>query len=485
MRARAWCQMVILAVVLLAGGREASAQGNGMVLVSIRVTGQESPQSVELHPIVPPPDTPPTLTLALGGRLPPGIAIEVPPKTVIILKSDGGNKFELHPGSRFRVDSTTTDGESYTLLVGRLSMQVVKALNFFNVDFGPFIARVRGTEFEIALADDRSAQASVQRGVVSVTREVPTQLGDGAPILPMLANERLQAGDRASAHWPASEAAQRYANPAAAAEVYRANLAAAEREYDFDATEAALNNLGLTEMAAGRPAQARTLFHKLLDLATERGDAPWRARALNNLAAANIKLGDWPEARTSLQAALALNRALAPVGNARRIAQNEGNLGVVWRRLGDLEQARAATVRSIAMYRSVDGSGDSAGVADDLDTLGLIDKATPDKALDELTQALDMRRRLYRDATHPDVAGSHGNLGNALCDQGRIKEALWHLDQALMMRLALRAPRPDADLVRAYESLAACWAQASAAGWPEAADKASAYMAKAKAERSP
>jgi tetratricopeptide (TPR) repeat protein len=423
--------------------------------------------------------------LARGSRLSAGIEIEVPARTVIVLRSDLGNETTLSPNARFRVESTTADGESYSLLAGRLTMRVVKALNFFNVDFGTFVARVRGTEFEIVLLDARSAKASVQHGTVSVTREIPTQLGDGKPFLPMLANERLQADERAFAIWSGSEAARRYASPEAAAEVYRTNLKAAEEQHDFDATEAALNNLGLTEMAAGRPAQARDLFKQLLDHATMRGDTPWRARALNNMAAADIKLGDWSQARMFLEAALTANQELAPVGNARRIAENEGNLGVVLRRLGELDKARAAIQRSIASYRSVDGPGDSAGIADDLDTLGLIERADPDKAVVALSQALEMRKRLHGEANHPETAGSLGNLGSVLCTQGRIKDGLGYLDAALKMRLALRARHPDLDLARAYESLAECWAHGAAAGWPEAAYRASGYMAEAKAERSP
>lgn len=461
----------------------AQAQEGGLDVVAIRVNGVEQTQAVTLDAFLPPGRTRSQRSLATGGRLDAGIEIEIPARTVIVLRSAAGNLTELGAGSRFRVESTSRGGEWTTLLAGRVRMQVVQALNFFNVEFGDFAARVRGTEFELEIDADRAGAARVTSGVVHVLRDVPTQLGDGRPTLPMLASERLQASLRPAARWPASEAAQRYASPEAAIARYRADLAAAEQAQDFDARCAALNNLGLAAMAAGRPADARPWFQQLLDLASQAGDEPWRARALNNLAAADIRLQRWTAARDTLQQALAVNRQFAPALGARRIAQNEGNLGVVWRRLGDDTQAREATWRSIERYRSLDGPGDSAGIASNFENLGLVARRDSAAALGWHQQALAMRLRIYGSAPHPDVASSLGHVGSTLCAAARIDEGLDHLERARAMRQAQRGPAPDADLAQAHEALAACWARAAAAGRPGAGAKAVEHLNQAKAER--
>ena len=459
------------------------AQQGGVNVVAIRVAGVVQAQPVALNEVVPPGRTLRPLSLSVGGRLAAGIEIEVPERTVLVLRSQAGNLTELGPGSRFRVESTSSSGEWYTLVAGRVRMQVVQALNFFNIEFGDFAARVRGTDFELEVDADRAGAARVTTGAISVLREVPTQLGEGRPSQPMLASERLLADTRPAARWPASPAARRHADPDAAIRNYREDLAAAKQAQDFDARCAALNNLGLAAMAASRPAEARNWFRQLLDLASQVGDEPWRARALNNLAAAEIRLQRWTEARDTLQQALALNRAFAPALGARRIAQNEGNLGVVWRRLGDEAQAREATLRSIALYRGVDGPGDSAGIASNLENLGLLARRDGAAALDWHQQALSMRLRVYGDTPHPDVASSLGHVGSTLCAATRIEEGLAHLERARAMRLARRAPAPDADLAQAYEALSACWARAAAAGWPGAGAKAVDTLRQAKAER--
>jgi tetratricopeptide (TPR) repeat protein len=472
-------------VGLLAALATAQAQEGSLDVVAIRVNGVEQTQAVRLRVVVPPSREASEQPLAVGDPLKAGIEIEVPSRTVIVLRSAAGNLTELGAGSRFRVESTSRSGEWTTLLAGRVRMQVMQALSFFNVEFGGFAARVRGTDFELEVDADRAGAARVTSGVVHVLRDVPTQLGEGRPAVPMLASERLQADAHPAARWPASPAAQRYASPEAATARYRDDLAAAEQAQDFDARCAALNNLGLAAMAAGRPADARTWFQLLLDAATLAGDVPWHARALNNIAAADIRLQRWAAARDTLQQALALNRRFAPALGARRIAQNEGNLGVVWRRLGDETQAREATLRSIELYRGLDGPADSAGLASNLENLGLLARREAAAALDWHQQALAMRLRVYGSAPHPDVASSLGHVGSTLCAAARIDEGLDHLERARAMRQAQRVPAPDPDLAQAHEALSACWARAAAAGRPGAAARAVEHLNQAKAERGP
>jgi hypothetical protein len=458
-----------LAVWLAVWALPAAAQ-SGMRVVAIRVAGQAQVQPVDVFLVLPPRGERRALSIVAGGTLASGTEIEVPARTVIELESPAGNRSELAPGTRFRVESVSARGEWYTLSAGRVFMRVRDALNFYNVDFERFVARVRGTEFTLSLDEPGQALAVVQEGTVSVMREQAVDWGDGSTPANVLVTEKIQAGQRSSAAWPRTEAVLRHASPQAAMARYRADLADAEARQDVDATFAALNNLGLGEMAAGQHETARAHFQRLLTLADAGGDDPWRARALNNLAAAHMRAQRWPEARDALLAALQVNRALGSEATARRIAQNEGNLGVVWRQLRDPAQALAATQRSQALYRAIDGDTDSPGVASNLDNLGHLE---PARAIDWHGQALAMRQRLHGAAPHAETALSHANLGNALCLAGRTDEGVAQLDAALAMNQARQALAKQA---RNHSALAACWLMAVRAGRPGAMEKAEFHL---------
>lgn len=475
--------LIVITLLLLAFA-PARAQQGGLTVIEIRVAGALRTQPLQVSIAVARGNPPHSLALSPGARLPAGVEILVPERSVILLRSEAGNTTELAAGSRFRVESTGAGGEWYTLIVGRLAMRVEQALNFFNVDFGVFVARVRGTDFELTVGDGQDGAARVTRGAVTVLREVATQIGSAAP-LPMLASERLIAGARAQAGWSARLDQRQYDSPAAAARQYRQDLAEAVQAGDFDARLTAMNNLGLTAMMGGQRADAREWFQALLNLATQREDQPWRVRAMHQLAAADIRLQRWPDARVSLEQALAIDGQSAPVASARRRAQSEGHLGIVLRRLEQDQLAREATQRSIALYHQVDGPGDSAGIASNLENLGLLARRDVASALAWHSQALAMRHRLWGDQPRPETATSLGHVGDAWCAAGDFERGPVHLEAALAVRLAGRSPAPDAQLAQTYESLALCWAQAAAAGHDGANAKAMGYLQQARLERGP
>jgi tetratricopeptide (TPR) repeat protein len=472
-------RMTCCVVALLVASAPAAA--DSVHVVALRVDGA-TVKTTAVRIVQAAPGQPTELQLAEGGSLEGGIEIQVPERTVVVVKSDRDNVIELAAGTRFRVETTSARGEWYTLIAGSVAVQVRDALDFFNIDFDRFVARVRGTDFTLEVDAARKATATVRAGSLSVLREVPTQLSAGTAPLPMLAAERAVVGTAERAQrieLPPVEPVRRYAAPQAALAAYQRNLDSATRSNDPDALYSALNNCGLTEIVMGRLDHARFYLERLLRLATERGDDPWRARALNNLAAIAMRNKQWTTARQALETALAINRAPGSGASARRTAQDEGNLGIVLRHLGDREGARAATLRSLELYRSLPND-QSAGIARDLENLAHLD---PQNAIDLHTQARDLRLKTFGERPHPETASSYVNLGSALCGTGRIDEALKQLDQGLQMRVALRVPSADPELVGAYEALAACWARAAGEGWPGAADKAANYVRLAKIER--
>ena len=65
------------------------------------------------------------------------------------------------------------------------------------------------------------------------------------------------------------------------------------------------------------------------------------------------------------------------------------------------------------------------------------------KALDYLTQSLEMRQRLFK-GDHPDVARSLSNVGSGHVALGDTWKALEYLSQALKMnRRLFNGPHPD------------------------------------------
>lgn len=468
------------------------AAAQGLRIVELRVGGEVVTGEHEFRAWLPPRGEAARLKLAREARLEVGVEIEVPLRTVLVLESAANSRLELAPGTRFRANAIGPRGEWYALLAGRVAIHVRQSLDFFNVDFARFVARVRGTEFTLDTGTDNitdtaaPATATVQRGEVVILREVPTQLGELATV-PMLATDRLRASAvevPARLVLPQSEAVRRYGTPADAITAYEADLERAQRSNDADAEYAALNNLALTQIVLGQLESARARLERLLALAGPLGDLPWSARALNNLAAVHMRSQRWTEARSTLEAALNINRSLAPPAGARRLAQNLGNLAIVLRHLGQRDAARDAAEQSLAAYRHLPGEN-AAGMASNLETLGHLEAVGSGAAIDHHQQALALRRQVHGDRPHPETASSHLNLGSSLCAAARLDEAFVQLDAAGAMRLALRVPPPDAELARTYEAQAACWARAAAAGRAGAQARAVELLRQAREERAP
>jgi hypothetical protein len=62
-----------------------------------------------------------------------GFEIVAPAMTVIVFRSDNGNRIVLEPGARIQVADVTKTGERYLLRTGSVFFEVLKALSFFNV----------------------------------------------------------------------------------------------------------------------------------------------------------------------------------------------------------------------------------------------------------------------------------------------------------------------------------------------------------------
>lgn len=497
------CPLRCLAMLLLCVSTTAAAQG--LRVVELRVEGRLVDTAVAIFQFVPPQRTPAPFQVQAGQALTEGVEIGVPARTVVVLQTANGNRIELAPDSRFTA-RVSAGGEVHTVLGGNARFDVQRALSFFNVEFNRFVALVRGTEFEVQAGAGGEGALAVQKGRVAVQREVPTLMQDTGRQVEMLEQETLDAQSNPRQQWPATEALRRYAQSEQALTQYTSELTQAEQRKDRDGQMAALNNIGLTWLARGKPEEALVFFRRMLTMAQGERDEPWRARALNNLGAAALEQGDLKGAVNHLENALAVNRGLEPRSAQRRIAQVEGNLGLAWRRRGDPGKAREYTERSLQANLQLAEGRDSAAVARNLESLGNLETG-PAAAMQYHRQALQMRERLYGDSPHPELASSYINLGRwatlagddrsaaeyygravalreklfaeqvhaqlaealvrhgaALCRSGEIATGLAQNERALAMRLTLSKGPVDADVVESYRQIAACWASASRLG---------------------
>ena len=133
---------------LLGSATVALAASNVMV-ERIEVDGKAVAQLANVSMLAVGSEVPTVQTLREKDTVAERMQIIVPARTVVTLKSSNGNTITLQPGSRFTVRHVGDDGESYTLDDGSVSFDVVKALNFFNVNYRKFLAIVKGTKFSV------------------------------------------------------------------------------------------------------------------------------------------------------------------------------------------------------------------------------------------------------------------------------------------------------------------------------------------------
>ncbi len=481
-------------------------------VVEVRVEGKAVDTAISILQFLPPQRAPAPLQVQTGQTLSEGIEIGVPARTVVVLQTANGNRVELAADTRFSA-RVSAGGEVHNVSGGNARFDVQRALSFFNVEFNRFVALVRGTVFEVEAGAGGEGAVDVKAGRVAVQREVPTLMQDTGRQVEMLEQDVLDAQSKPRQQWPAVEALRRYTHSEEALTLYTNDLKQAEQRKDRDAQMAALNNMGLTWLARGRPVDALVYFRRMLSMAQGTQDEPWRARALNNLGAAALEQGDLKGAVNHLENALTVNRALEPRAAQRRIAQVEGNLGLAWRRLGDAARAREYTERSLQANQQLSEGRDNAAVARNLESLGNLER-DPAAAAQQHRRALQIRERLFGDSPHPDVASSYMNLGvlatranddrgaaehygravalreklfvsqghaqlaealvrygTALCRSGDTTAGLVHNERALAMRQSLSKGSVDAEVVDAYRQIAACWAVAEHNGQSGAKEK--------------
>jgi len=188
----------------------------------------------------------------------------------------------------------------------------------------------------------------------------------------------------------------------------------------------ALHGTGILAYMQGDYAAARALFEESLGLYQARGQARGIAEAQGNLGRAALRQGDFPAARTFLEASLALHAGQA---HAPGIANGQFTLGVLALRQGDYAQARAYFEASLVLQREL---RDTEGTANALEELATVAGEQGDYPRQVLL--LEESLALYRELGHRGGIGAVlGNLGVAAWAQGDPARGARLMDEGLAL----------------------------------------------------
>jgi tetratricopeptide (TPR) repeat protein len=181
--------------------------------------------------------------------------------------------------------------------------------------------------------------------------------------------------------------------------------------------------------------------------AKQAGDMIEYARAVANLATADVYLGRHDAAVRNLEQAL---RVLRRSGNPSDEARTLNNLGIAETRLGRYQQAADHHRESLDLYRVV---GDRVGRARALVNLGNLDSrlGREGEAVAHYSEALEL---YLESGDRPGAAGALSNMGGAEVKQGRYDSAETHLLQAIEVFRELHGLNGEANVLDGLGSLA-------------------------------
>ena len=76
-----------------------------------------------------------------------------------------------------------------------------------------------------------------------------------------------------------------------------------------------------------------------------------------------------------------------------------------------------------------------------------------DQAIEYYERSLEMRKQIYGDMPHPDVADSLNNLGNALKDLGKYNQAIEYYERSLEMKKQIYGDKPHPNMADSLNNL--------------------------------
>ncbi len=205
-----------------------------------------------------------------------------------------------------------------------------------------------------------------------------------------------------------------------------------QREAEYTRGEMiALNSLAnVLRRDEKRHAEAVSLYHQALEIATKLKDDQARAGILNNLGLAQYETGELDEAKITLDQALTLARQESDRQREGRALHNLGSLAWSQGRLNDAEQFFSAALEICREQR------DRVGEAETLSSLGITWEAQGlwTEAEDAYRQTLVVLQEI---GDHHGQAYALINLGNVAELQERHEEALHYYNSGLSLARSL------------------------------------------------
>ena len=341
--------------------------------------------------------------LALQQELPEGVEIIIPIRTVITFKSSNGNTITLQPGSRFTVRHVGDDGESYTLDDGSVSFDVVKALNFFNVNYRKFLAIVKGTKFSVAVEPEKEIRFAVTEGTVVVQREVKVLI-------------REQGQDEKTTEFTTQELLRPDKQNSSK---YSLNVDEYLREFNSFK-------------------DAEQYFRKQL-MESEASNSPQRRMvAMRELSTVLALLGKPKESLTQLMAAVKLaDRGTVDEADLLRL------VGQVYLDLREYDRAHEYFERALHVYESANSGSVPPCIACAQQGIGIALGARGNyiRALEHFTQAINIRRVAGEAEDSPDLLKLRANMAHVyqnIGETGRAGELISGIHSDVLKRYPTR-----------------------------------------------
>ncbi|HEX5051850.1 MAG TPA: tetratricopeptide repeat protein [Planctomycetota bacterium] len=174
-----------------------------------------------------------------------------------------------------------------------------------------------------------------------------------------------------------------------------------------------------------------------------------------DLARESVAAKEWKEAREML---VGLQEQATTDEEREQLAVVLDDAGVGMSGDGQPIDALAMCQAALAIRKRLYSDRDHLDVAQSLNNVAccLRSLGHADEALRQHEAALAMRKRLYGDRDHPDTAQSLNNVAACLLSLGRAGEALPELESALAMRRRLYGDRDHPDVAGSLNNVAAC-----------------------------
>ncbi len=231
----------------------AQAKAGDVATVPQLCVGGVSAASLPHAPaIVPPATSVSDAELDRDQSLPPLVALGAPSGAAVDIRTVNGNWTHLFSGAFWRAPAITSKGELQAIDSGHAEFSVAAALGYFAVVMPRFLARVKGTIFDVDYEPGESASFSVTEGTVDVVRIIAIHLiEENRTIDGIRQTETINAGGKSTVQYHVSLQPERtFKNLNEATQEYNEELQAATTAGDPVEIDDALNNISVV---TGKP----------------------------------------------------------------------------------------------------------------------------------------------------------------------------------------------------------------------------------------